>query len=61
MKKKAWTMLELTITLTIIVVLSIAGMNLYKVDINKSKIFIYITIKNLSKDMEKLRQILCRH
>ena len=38
MKKKAWTMLELTITLTIIVVLSIAGMNLYKVDINKSKI-----------------------
>jgi len=50
MKKiNAWTMVELVIALTILILLSTLCITVYKPNIQKAKIVIYATIKNLTQ------------
>lgn len=49
MKKSAWTLAELTIAIIVLIILCRASMTISKnININKSKIFIYSAIRNLT-------------
>ncbi len=47
-KKSGWTLAELVIALIFIIVISVIGINVFNPNVQKSKIFIYAFLKNLT-------------
>lgn len=45
--KSAWTMVELTIALTILIIISFIGLSNFKPNVNKARLFMYATMKNI--------------
>lgn len=49
MKKYAWTLVELIISITILIMLSVLCVNLFKPNVQKSRLFMYAAVKNITK------------
>ncbi len=49
MKKNAWTMAEMVISITVILILTGLVVNIYKPDVQKAKFYMYATVRNIMK------------